>query len=229
MGDHEVDAENYAVTFPLGPRGEWTVQMQWPNRVTQGGPAVLIIHPSDADSDNESPAGGITQTLLREVDFKDALDALREGIGSSERRRQTSDDNQRRVTELLKEHAALGVITDVYMALLARAYVGAVNQGQAKPLEYLATLTDKSEAAIKNHLWRATRKGFLERTPGRAGGRVTDKAASTLIPVLNAARKDEGLPPIDIGESPSEMLSRLSEETGGLRGSDVSSAESSET
>jgi hypothetical protein len=75
-------------------------------------------------------------------------------------------------------------ITDTYLALLARAYVSAVSRGVDKPLEYLADLTGKSNAAIKNHLWTATRRGLLERSPGRAGGKVTSKGARLIEAVL---------------------------------------------
>jgi hypothetical protein len=59
-------------------------------------------------------------------------------------------------------------------------YVSAVNQGQGKPLDHLAELTGKSPAAIKNHLWQATRKGLLERSPGRVGGKLTTEATKVL-------------------------------------------------
>jgi hypothetical protein len=74
----------------------------------------------------------------------------------------------------------MGSITPEYLALLSRPYVGAVNQGQDKPLEHLAEVTGKSAAAIKNHRWRATRKGLLEPSAGRVGGHVTDKARQAL-------------------------------------------------
>jgi hypothetical protein len=46
------------------------------------------------------------------------------------------------VTALLVDHAADGSITPEYLALLSRAYVGAVNQRQDKPLEPLAKLAE---------------------------------------------------------------------------------------
>jgi hypothetical protein len=213
MANQHVDArsaEDYVVTVPLGPHGEWTAEMQWPNGVTQGGPAVLVIHPTKADPDNRCPPGGLSQTLLRDIDFKDALDKLREHLARSKRWDRARRENHDRLTALLVD-ASGGAITEEYLALLSRVYVGAVNQGQDKPLDYLADITGNSAAAIKNHLWRATRELFLERSPGRAGGRVTDKAARTLVPILNAAREAQGLPPLDIGESLTETLSRLSE------------------
>ncbi len=169
-----VRMDKNTVTVDLGPNYEWVCQMQWPEGQTQGGPAVLVIQPSDPDN---YPAGGISSTLLREVDFKAALETLRRQHASSkrwERARATADE---KVTRRLLDHAEIRKLTDTYLALLARTYVSAVSQGQEKPLHYLAELTGKSHAAIKHHLSTATRRGLLERSHGRAGGTVTPKAA----------------------------------------------------
>jgi hypothetical protein len=64
---------------------------------------------------------------------------------------------------------------------------GAVNRGQDKPLEHLAEVTGKSAAAIKNHLWQATRKGLLERSPGRVGGHLTREATKILERIVPGA------------------------------------------
>lgn len=178
MANQQVD--NYVVTVDLGPNYEWVAEMQWPEGQTQGGPAVLVIRPSDPDG---YPPGGLSQTVLREVDFKGALDKLRRQLESSKRWDRSRRQSAEKVTALLVDHAG-GSITPEYLALLSRVYVGAVNQGQTKPLDYLAEVTGNSPAAIKNHLWQATRKGLLERSPGRAGGRITDKAAGILKPIL---------------------------------------------
>jgi hypothetical protein len=198
-------AENYVVTVDLGPNCEWVAEMQWPEGKTQGGPAVLVIHPSDPDS---YPPGGLSQTVLREVDFKGALDKLRRQLESSKRWDRSRRQNQEKVVAALVDHSG-GSITPEYLALLSRVYVGAVNQGQAKPLDYLAEVTGNSSAAIKNHLWQATRKGLLERSPGRVGGRVTDEAAGILKPLLMTDESHGGL------ESPRETLERLRNEANG--------------
>lgn len=173
--------DDYVVTVDLGPNCEWVAKMEWPKGKTQGGPAVLVIHPSDPD---EHPPGGLSQTVLREVDFKGALEKLRRQLENSKRWNRSRRQGEEKVTALLVEHAG-GSITPEYLTLLSRVYVGALNQGQTKPLDYLAEVTGNSPAAIKNHLWQATRKGLLERSPGRAGGHLTGKAATimeTLIP-----------------------------------------------
>lgn len=181
MTKWQVNNDQHSVTVDLGPNMEWVAEMQWPEGETSGGPAVLVIYPSDPDN---CPPGGLSQTVLRDVDFKNALDRLRSSLSNSkrwERARQRSEDV---LTSLLAEHAALGASTPEYLALLARVYVDAVNNGQDKPLEHLSTLTDKSASAIKNHLWQATRKGLLERSPGRAGGHLTAKGREVLAPLL---------------------------------------------
>lgn len=173
--------DDYTVTVDLGPNYEWVAQMQWPDGQTQGGPAVLLIRPSDPDG---YPAGGLSQTVLRDVDFKAALDKLRTSLTVSSRITQARERTAEKMNGILREHAELGSLTDTYLALLSRAYVSAVSRGQERPLDYLSEVTGKSAAAVKNHLWQATRKGLLERSPGRAGGSVTNLAASIIESVL---------------------------------------------
>ncbi|MUL85035.1 MULTISPECIES: hypothetical protein [unclassified Mycolicibacterium] len=186
MAKWQVNRDQYSVTMDLGPNMEWVAEMQWPEGETQGGPAVLVIYPSDPDT---CPPGGLSQTVLRDVDFKYALDRLRASFKYSKRMQQMRQESRDRLAGLLAEHAAEGAITPEYLALLARVYVDAVKNGQAKPLEHLASITDKSAAAIKNHLWQASRKGLLERSPGRAGGKLTAEATKVLEPIVGDGLK----------------------------------------
>lgn len=190
----DVDPKERVVSTDLGPNQEWRAQMQWGSGELQGGPAIVLLQPNNPG--DSVPDGGISHTLLREIDFRAALDALRRSIASADEWRTSREESTRRVLGLLKEHASSPNVTDDYLALLARAYVGAVNQGKTGPLQYLAEVTGKTPAAIKNHLWRSTRSGFLERSPGRAGGHVTNKGAAVLTPLLDSARAKEGLPPL---------------------------------
>lgn len=185
------------VTVDLGPNMEWVCQMEWPEGETQGGPAVLVIRPADP---NGYPPGGLSQTILREVDFKQALDTLRRQIAFSESWDNEKTARAERLNGLLRTHADTGSITDVYLALLSRAYVSAVGRGQAKPVEYLADVTGKSPAAIKNHLWQATNRDLLERSPGRAGGKITGKAGNLIADLIEVPF-----------ESPLQTLKRLRE------------------
>ncbi|WP_255313694.1 hypothetical protein [Mycobacterium malmoense] len=179
------------VTIDLGPNYEWVAELRWPEGETRGGPAVLVIRPSNPDN---YPRGGLSQTVLREVDFKYALGKRQSQLSHSERWNRIQAES----TEVILERLDLtrsDQITPEYLALLSRAYVGLVNQGQPKPLERLAEVTGKSAAAIKNHLWQATRKGLLERSAGRAGGRVTEQAADLLeAPIGTTVRTGERCP-----------------------------------
>jgi hypothetical protein len=185
----------------LGPNYEWVAEMQWPEGETQGGPAVLVIRPSDPDN---YPAGGLSQTVLRDVDFKEALDTLRRQLTSSKRWDRARRQSEEQLTALLVDHAA-GGITPEYLALLSRVYIDAVNRGQDKPLEHLAEITRKSAAAIKNHLWQATRKDLLKRSPGRVGGHLTREATEILERIVPGAH---GL------HSPLESLQKVRESAG---------------
>lgn len=156
------------VTMDLGPEGEWTAEMTWHDG-TQGGPDVLTIRPTNHGS---RPAGGISQTVLRDINFKTALDVLRLH-STPQAGRETADE---RLAAL-----AGGALTDEYLAALACAYVLAVADGQAKPVEHLAKVAGGSVAAVRGQLWQATRKGLLERSAGRAGGRLTAKAEELLL------------------------------------------------
>lgn len=164
------------VVQDLGPGWEWVVEMEWPEGVTSGGPAALVIRPSDPDS---YPAGGISSTLLREIDFREAAERLRRQVTAAERWDKARGRYEQDRSERLREAVSHG-ITDEYLALLSSAYVSAVNHGQPRPLEHLAEQAGKSLAAIKNHLWQATRRSLLERSAGRPGGRLTEKASGIL-------------------------------------------------
>jgi DNA-binding MarR family transcriptional regulator len=183
MTKWQVNRDQYSVTMDLGPNMEWVAEMQWPEGETQGGPAVLVIYPSDPDT---PPPGGLSQTVLRDVDFGYARDRLRASLSNSKRWENARQRTEDTLSSLLAEHAG-GSITPEYLVLLARVYIDAVKNGQDKPLDHLATLTGNSASAIKNHLWQATRKGFLERSPGRAGGHLTDKGRSVLAPLVPGA------------------------------------------
>lgn len=177
---NQIDPDDYVVTVDLGPNCEWVAEMRWPVGETQGGPAELFIRPSDPAG---FPPGGLSQTVLREVDFKYALDRLRGYLANSKRWERQRQEGEDQVLAVLVAHAG-GAITSEYLALLSRVYVSAVNQGRSKPLDYLAEVTGNSPAAIKNHLWQATRKGLLERSPGRVGGRITNLTATLVETAL---------------------------------------------
>ncbi|GAA1671249.1 hypothetical protein MMUR_47870 [Mycolicibacterium murale] len=154
----------------VGPHEEWTVELTWFGEERQG-PGKLVIRPTDPTN---HPQAGLSHTVLREVDFTKALEEMRDAdefvlkIGPS--------INWDTIGSELVELSAAGV-SDEYLARLSQAYCAT---GGEKPLHYLAGITDKTPAAIKNHLWQATRKGLLIRSPGRRGGQLTEKTAELL-------------------------------------------------
>jgi hypothetical protein len=169
------------VTVDLGPNYEWVARLEWPQGETQGGPGRIVIEPA---TEGTYPAGGLSQTVLRELDFKQAIDTLRRQHAGGKRAEKAKAAVRQQMNDLLLAHAEVREITDIYLSLLSHAYVRAVSDGQEKPLEYLAELTGQSHAAIKNHLWQATRRGLLERSPGRAGGKTTAKAKNLIAPLM---------------------------------------------
>lgn len=161
------------VEMKFGPNDEWTAEMTW-NDNDRNGPSHLVIRPTDADN---IPSGGISQTVLRWVDIAAAVELIR----ASEDRPELPEFDIEAAGPLLEAASVLG-ITDEYLALLSLFYCSAA--GRPKPLELLAELSGKTPATIKNHLWRATNAGLLERSPGRAGGALTLKAINLLGELL---------------------------------------------
>ena len=53
--------------------GEWSVLMEWADGAESGGPVRLVIEPVDQTS---PPNGGLSSTVLREVDFQEAAAKL---------------------------------------------------------------------------------------------------------------------------------------------------------
>lgn len=163
--------------------GEWVVRMEWPEGVQSGGPGVLVIEPADPDS---YPVGGLSSTVLRQVDFRGAADRLRAQLATRKRRSKAHERYEQDRSERLREALRHGV-TEEYLALLASAYVSAVNRGQTKPLEHLADMTGKTASTIKGHLWQARKKGLLTGSAGRKGGQLTDKATKVLERIVPGA------------------------------------------
>ncbi|WP_245721472.1 hypothetical protein [Nocardia crassostreae] len=173
-------SEDRIVTQDLG---DWVVRMEWPVGVEHGGPGALLISPADPET---YPVGGLSSTVLRDIDFRAALETLRRQLEGSRRWSKGRERYEADRAERLKTALAQGV-TDEYLALLASAYVSAANRGQAKPLEYLAEMVGKTPSTVKGHLWQARKKELLSGSAGRAGGQLTDKATKILERIVPAA------------------------------------------
>ncbi|MGV9540330.1 hypothetical protein ACWDSF_03280 [Nocardia beijingensis] len=163
--------------------GDWIVRMEWPAGVENGGPGVLLIEPANPET---YPPGGVSSTVLREIDFRAALETLRSQSAASQRWSNARETYEAERAERLRDAATQGV-TDEYLALLASAYVSATNRGQAKPLDYLAQMVGKTPSTVKGHLWQARKKELLSGSAGRAGGQLTDAATRILARIVPGA------------------------------------------
>jgi hypothetical protein len=170
--------------------------MQWAAGVEDGGPRRLTIQPVGG-----FPVGGLSSTVLRQIDFRKAIEVFRLQIGAD------LDQDATRTAEasaVANWHAKrlrsvlAGGVTDDYLALLASEYVRAVNRGQARVNDYLAEMAGTPVSTIRGHLGRARRRGFLTGDPGRKGGdlepeavkimeRIEDEWAESFIEAMAAA------------------------------------------
>lgn len=163
----------------------WVAEMEWPEGITQGGPAVLVIRPVDPDA---VPDGGMSSTLLRGLDFRAALEKLRRQLDISDRRADLEEAYEDQRDERIRTELR-GGMTDEYLSLISSRYVGLVNHGHARPLAALAEIIGKTESTVKGHLWRARRKELLTGGAGRAGGQLTPKASKVLATIVPRAPK----------------------------------------
>jgi hypothetical protein len=149
---------------------EWVAEMEWPDGVTYGGPMTLVIRPAQEGS---YPAGGVSTTVLREVDLAAARDQLRT------QRHGFLPALDHGLDQQIRAELANG-LSERLLALVAARYVELVSQGQAKPLDVLAEITGRSNQTAKGWLWQARKRGLLTGSAGRAGGEVTAKARALL-------------------------------------------------
>jgi hypothetical protein len=150
--------------------GEWYVVMEWPDGVEDGGPGRLVIQPVGA-----YPVGGLSSTVLRQIDFRRAIEQFRAEIAASKERGREYQAVEKWRGDRLRAALADGV-TDDYLALLSSEYVRAVSRGQAKVNDYLADMIGKPTNTVRGHLWQARKQDFLTGNPGRKGGELTPKA-----------------------------------------------------
>lgn len=147
--------------------GDWVVRMEWPDGVYNGGPGRLIIEPVNGSL----PVGGLSSTVLRQIDFRSAVDKFLTQVTPPEHRRDAG--------LAIRDESRAGV-TDLYLALLSEAYVSAVHCGQVNINEYLAELVEKPVNTIRGHIWQARKRDLLTGSPGRKGGALTAKARNVL-------------------------------------------------
>lgn len=155
---------------------DWLVVMEWPEGVEDGGPSRLAVEPV-----GKMPVGGLSSTVLRQINFRGAIDDFRSQIGSDTRR-----DNQRDAMVAFERDqlrsAMSGGVTPGYLALLAWHYVRAAERGQPNINDYLAELVGKPVGTVRGHLIRARRDGLLSGSHGRKGGELSPEADELVEP-----------------------------------------------
>lgn len=183
-----------AVEMDLGP---WVVTMEWPADETQGGPAVLVVRPADPES---YPPGGLSSTVLRSINFREASARLRKQLAADQRWDESQERYDAERLELVRDALAKGISTE-YLALLSSLYVLRVVRGQAKPVDAIAAELGKSAVTIQGHLWRARKEGLLDGPRGRKGGHLSKDALAIVERIAPSGLK-----------SPMDTLKRLQQE-----------------
>lgn len=167
-----------SVMRPVGD--EWIVVMEWPDGVEDGGPARLVIEPVD-----KMPVGGLSSTVLRQIDFREAIEDLREQVATSNRRTHDIEALRKFERDQLQSALADG-ITPEYLALLSWHYVRAAERGQANINDYLGELVGKPVGTVRGHLIRARHDGLLSGSHGRKGGELSAEAERLIEPYATA-------------------------------------------
>lgn len=170
MAQEQPQAEEMrSVTQTLGD--EWVVTMQWPDGVENGGPAKLIIEPL-----GKMPVGGLSSTVLRQIDFRTAIEELREQVSKTGKHARVQRGLAKFERERLRAALSAGV-TDEYLALLSYVYVQEVDRGRERINDYLAELVGKPVSTVRGHLIRARHDGLLSGgSHGRKGGELSEAA-----------------------------------------------------
>jgi hypothetical protein len=159
--------------------GPWQVALAWPDDADQGGPVAISIK-AYKDATDDDLVGGLSSTVLRQVDFQAArakwMDAKAKYLD------QQDGMDKLRAAELRRVLDRDGV-TDTYLALLAYSYVHLTRAGERSVSKKLAVMTGRSPDTVKQHLHRVRKEGLLTAISGKAGGKLTVKA----IKIIRAA------------------------------------------
>ena len=160
--------DTVSVTQVVGP---YLVELRYPKGVDAAFPNSLEITPFPHYPKDQLP--GITSGLVRRIDFAEA-----------ERERQAVEDGKVE-SFVLDEKAAKQTFEglrmgDEYLANLAFYYVALVSAGERSVTAKLGELTGKSAATMTDHLKKCRKAGMLTATPGKAGGKLTEKAKALL-------------------------------------------------
>lgn len=157
------------VTQVVGP---YVVELRYPRGVDAENPWEITVSPSP-HLKPEDLRGGITGSLLRRIDFTAAAEERRKIEGEVIDLPEVDEQEARERLQSLR-------MGEEYLAWLAFYYVALVSAGERSVTAKLGKLTGRSASTMPDHLKRARRAGMLTTVPGRAGGRLTDKAIEIL-------------------------------------------------
>lgn len=171
----EADDSGFEITQR---QGAWVVRMWWPMGPIGGGPQRISIEAAE-DAPARDVARGISTTVLRRLDVAAALNVAKQAPEAQ----RTLDEMAGKLNEM-GEAAGLALedegVSERYLALLAIAYTAMADSGTPAPIPWLSRLIGRRPETVKDHLKRARRDGFLTTVAGKAGGKLTDKAAEVL-------------------------------------------------
>lgn len=156
--------------------GPWSVVMTWSGEPVAG-PDSVTLEPAD-DVTATDLAGGLSSTVLRKVDFGSAR---REARDQWERGTDRRPDHGPRLRLLLSQRN----VGDGFLATLAQAYVEQVGLGDRAPTAYLAEITGRSPATVRDYLKQARRRNLLTSVSHQAGGELTDQGRAALDSLIS--------------------------------------------
>lgn len=161
--------------------GPWQVHIEWPPNADQGGPWYLTVRPNPQASPEEL-TGGLSTTVLRQVNFQAAANEWRKFAGVTDRHATVFREFQEHINNLdhaLKDRIDKGV-NESYLAWLSLAYVYLVNAGEDSVTRNLAELVGRQPETIRAHLKMARAAKLLTTVKGKAGGHLTEKSEAII-------------------------------------------------
>lgn len=171
--------------------GPWQVQLAWPDDADQGGPTAIVIKPYP-EVDDDILIGGLSSTVLRQIDFRTARDKWLE---AKEKYLDPDDGLEHLRKDQLRKILERDGVTDTYLAFLANAYVQLSRTGERSIAKNLAEMTGRSPDTMKQHLHRVRKEQMLTAIPGKAGGQLTQKAIETIRAASRQNATDDGFVP----------------------------------
>lgn len=171
--------------------GPWQIALAWPDDVDQGGPVAISIKPY-ADATDDELIGGLSSTVLRQIDFRTAREKWME---AKTKYLDQQDGLEQLRAEQLRRILDRDGVTDTYLAFLANAYVQLVRQGERSVSGKLAVMTGRSPDTMKQHLHRVRKAELLTAISGKAGGQLTPKAIETIRAAGRQHAREDGFAP----------------------------------